>query len=77
MAHWGEQAQERHEPIRCRVTLSDGSVNHTQVPADILVNVSSPGLVSTATDYVHDETAQGPILADLLRDRVPGAKGPV
>jgi hypothetical protein len=49
--------------------MSDGTVVQSAVAAHVLVNERSAGLVSTASDYVRDEVAQGPILADLLRDR--------
>jgi hypothetical protein len=57
------------QPVRCVQKRSDGSVVHSQVTARVLVNEACAGLVSTASDYVGDEMAQGPILADLLRDR--------
>jgi hypothetical protein len=57
------------QPVRCTRKMSDGSVAHTHVTARVLVNEDCAGLVSTASDYVGDEMAQGPILADLLRDR--------
>jgi hypothetical protein len=56
------------QPVRCTRKMSDGSVVHSQVTARVLVNEDCVGLVSTASDYVGDEMAQGPILADLLRD---------
>ena len=56
-------------PVRCTQTMSDGTVVQSAVAARVLVNERSAGLVSTASDYVRDEVAQGPILADLLRDR--------